>query len=277
MTALETLGYKPFHGKHVLIPEGNYQRLFGDLARARTEGLPDDAALDALVGQWSKDKYTATLDGPSCFVYEHLMERYPRAKVLLSVRDSSEQWAKSVVSSAFQIPPILNRRPFRWVAPLKEIVEMGEWLFVKALGAPVEEYHPDGITTKDEAHAAYGSVISYETAVNVYKSYVEKVKRFVPRDRLLVYNVKDGWEPLCNFFGPLPPLQARDCPPKDMAFPHMNASSSGELHFVIMFMKTISWIWPLFLGLIVYTVLLVGRAACRSCINMRISAKTKGD
>jgi hypothetical protein len=31
--------------------------------------------------------------------------------------------------------------------------------------------------------------------------YNEMIRRLVPRERLLEYNVKEGWEPLCKFLG----------------------------------------------------------------------------
>jgi len=38
-----------------------------------------------------------------------------------------------------------------------------------------------------------------------YEQHNEKVKSLIPPDRLLVYSVKDGWEPLCSFLGlPVP-------------------------------------------------------------------------
>ena len=38
-----------------------------------------------------------------------------------------------------------------------------------------------------------------EEAVEVFNSHVAEVKAHVPADRLLVFDVKDGWEPLCTF------------------------------------------------------------------------------
>ena len=34
-----------------------------------------------------------------------------------------------------------------------------------------------------------------------YEEHNERVIRTVPKDRLLIWNVKDGWEPLCKFLG----------------------------------------------------------------------------
>merc|ERR1719283_487849 len=41
-----------------------------------------------------------------------------------------------------------------------------------------------------------------------YRAHIEYVKSVVPKDRLLIWNVKEGWEPLCKFLNvPVP-----DCP-----------------------------------------------------------------
>ena len=42
-------------------------------------------------------------------------------------------------------------------------------------------------------------------AIGVFNRHNEEVKRAVPADRLLVYEVKEGWGPLCSFLGvPIP-------------------------------------------------------------------------
>ena len=41
--------------------------------------------------------------------------------------------------------------------------------------------------------------------IRMYEDHNARIKRLVPKDRLLEYNVKDGWGPLCRFLGhPLP-------------------------------------------------------------------------
>ena len=48
----------------------------------------------------------------------------------------------------------------------------------------------------------------------VFRQHIEEVKKTVPADRLLVYDVKEGWEPLCRFLGvPIP---------EGVPFPHKN-------------------------------------------------------
>ena len=42
-------------------------------------------------------------------------------------------------------------------------------------------------------------------AINNFTSHIDEVKKHVRADRLLVYDVNQGWEPLCNFLGVEPP------------------------------------------------------------------------
>ena len=51
-----------------------------------------------------------------------------------------------------------------------------------------------------------------------YKAHNAAVKALVPKERLLIYRIGDGWEPICNFLGkPIP----------DVPFPHKNRLASG--------------------------------------------------
>ncbi len=51
-------------------------------------------------------------------------------------------------------------------------------------------------------------------AIDVFNRHNERVRRDIPADRLLVYEISQGWEPLCAFLG-LPV-------PKAKPFPHLN-------------------------------------------------------
>ena len=45
----------------------------------------------------------------------------------------------------------------------------------------------------------------HDHAIAVFNAHNEEVKRTIPADRLLVYEVKEGWDPLCKFLGvPVP-------------------------------------------------------------------------
>ncbi len=51
-------------------------------------------------------------------------------------------------------------------------------------------------------------------AIEAFNRHNEQVRRDIPADRLLVYEIRQGWEPLCAFLG-LPV-------PEGKPFPHLN-------------------------------------------------------
>ena len=62
--------------------------------------------------------------------------------------------------------------------------------------------------------ALFGAIESgREESAKFFNDWVNHVKKTVPEDRLLVFDVKQGWEPLCKFL---------DVPIPDVPFPRMN-------------------------------------------------------
>ena len=55
-----------------------------------------------------------------------------------------------------------------------------------------------------------------EASMQYYNNWVEEVKNTVPSEKLLIFSVKEGWEPLCKFLNvPIP----------EGPFPHTNDSA----------------------------------------------------
>ena len=79
--------------------------------------------------------------------------------------------------------------------------------------------HPPGDCTKV---AAVGSLQTESTVLfrKKYRDYNERVQTAIPKERLLVYNVKQGWEPLCMFLG---------CEVPRESFPWVNREERGTL------------------------------------------------
>ncbi len=63
----------------------------------------------------------------------------------------------------------------------------------------------------------HGNFADRQYAIDIFNRHNEEVKRFVPPERLLVYDVKEGWEPLCRFLGV-------DVP--DEPFPRVNSGDN---------------------------------------------------
>ena len=51
-----------------------------------------------------------------------------------------------------------------------------------------------------------------ERSIKVYHDWIEFVKKTVPKGQLLVFNVKEGWDPLCKFLGVEPPKDCAESP-----------------------------------------------------------------
>ncbi|HLJ32750.1 MAG TPA: sulfotransferase [Ktedonobacteraceae bacterium] len=131
--------------------------------------------------------YQASVDWPACAFYKELMQVYPEAKVLLNVRDP-EKWYESVLSTIY----VVSRRRLP-DSPHSQMIKKLIW----------EGTFDSKFEDKDYAIA-------------VFHRHIEEVKQHVPPDKLLIYDVKEGWEPLCTFLGvkipstPFPRLNDRD-------------------------------------------------------------------
>lgn len=151
-----------------------------------------DGALDGRVRPAEiLNGYRPTVDWPGGAFYRELLDSYPDAKVLLSVRD-----------------------PERWEPSFREtIVDMchGESL-IRLLSSAQARVDPkwhrylqfvERMFWSEEGTFAAGH--SSDVLMEAFVAHNEEVKRIVPAERLLVWGVTDGWEPLCEFLGvPVP-------------------------------------------------------------------------
>ena len=140
------------------------------------------------------DDYVAAVDFPACAFYRELAERHPDALILLSVRDLN-RWAASWQSlwryfRWFRSPVLA--RSFPWVGDIVAVLE-----------AVVVE-------------RTFGGDMTPEGMIETHRRHLEEVQREVPAERLLVYRVQEGWEPLC---------QALGVPVPDRPFPQSNSGS----------------------------------------------------
>jgi hypothetical protein len=150
----------------------------------------DDVDWDALF-----EGFAASVDWPSCHFWRQLADRYPEAGVLLTVRDP-ERWYDSVMATIYQ----------GMVRPLPS-------------GVPEEIGIQRAMALKIVLDQAFdGRLEDRDYAIAAYQRHNEQVREaFAGSDRLLVYEVAQGWEPLCRFLD-------RPIPEED--FPHVNDKES---------------------------------------------------
>ncbi len=142
--------------------------------------------------------YRATVDWPGAAFYKELMERYPDAKVILTLRDP-ERWYESARGTIYAIHKMTSSSPVfslaQYFAPRR-----------RRAGRMINDVVWQG--------AFGGDFEDREHAIELFQRHNAEVRRHVPADRLLVYEVKQGWQPLCAFLG----VEA----PRDKPFPHLN-------------------------------------------------------
>lgn len=181
---LEQLGFGPCH--HMLEVRGNPDQLPYWQAAARGERVDWDAVFAG---------YNASVDWPSAHFWRALSAYYPKAKILLSVRPE-EDWFRSIDAT------ILERmRQFRTLPP-------------------GEERDRRSMAYEIIARRTFGDEIdNREHILSVYRAHNAEVQRTIPADRLLTYDVAEGWEPLCAFLGVPVPKEP---------FPHTNTTAEFQ-------------------------------------------------
>jgi hypothetical protein len=183
--ALEKLGYRTYHMFEAI---KNQDRGQLDMWNALMEGK---SSMD-----WVKlfDGYDASTDLPACIYWREMMVAFPDAKIILTIRDAESWWKsyQSLVGS--QQGPVDRLLFLPRFKKLNRLVENIERVFFKI--------EPDQYVA--------------EEAIKVFNEHNEAVKATVPADRLFVFDVKDGWEPLCKFLG---------VPVPDEPFPHENVGT----------------------------------------------------
>jgi hypothetical protein len=163
--ALEKLGCGPCYHMAEVFPRPEHVAMWHRLA------FENAIDWDELFGG-----FQATVDWPSARWWREIAAHYPDAKVLLSVRDP-EAWYKSMSDTIAQ--------PMREPAPdgAPEIVRLQSQMIRKSvLGETFDNRF------EDKAHA-----------IEVFERHTQEVRDAIDPARLLVFDVREGWAPLCRF------------------------------------------------------------------------------
>ncbi len=183
--ALEELGVGPCY--HMV------EVLWGDTSR-----LPLwQAAANGEEVDWKAvfEGFESTVDWPGCTFWEPLMEVFPEAKVLLSLRDP-ESWYESARNSIYAVMLAGKKGELKGgqeTPPSPEAFAM------------ISKLMWDGTFHGKFEDKAY--------AIERFNEHNEAVKSRVPADRLVVHEVKEGWKPLADMLG---------VPEPETEFPRLN-------------------------------------------------------
>jgi hypothetical protein len=183
--ALEQLGFGPCH--HMVEVFAHMEQ--ADFWRRAAEGEAVD---------WEEiyGGYSSTVDWPSCHFWRQLSVRYPEAKLLLTVRD-----------------------PERWWESMSETI-------LKVMQAGMADPDPGRRAAMRFAELiiyqqTFVGDFSRENVVGAFDRHNAAVRAAFPPERLLIYEVSQGWAPLCDFLG---------VPAPETSFPRTNSREEFWTH-----------------------------------------------
>lgn len=158
--------------------------------------------------------YVACTDSPPIQFVGELVELFPNAKVICTVRDADDWWRsmEPVVKNSklgflgFMFWPLPT---LRWWTTYVKTAEDGRY---------GELYFKDGNSTVTRA---------------TYDYHMDYLRKVVPPGNLHMFEVDKGWEPLCKILG-------KDVP--DQPFPRINDANAAEQFFKGLIMRgMIAW------------------------------------
>ncbi|MBF8189633.1 sulfotransferase family protein [Nonomuraea sp. K274] len=194
--ALERLGFGPCHHMFNIMTN---PALVDRWLSVTTEGPVN----------WEEvfEGFRSAVDWPASHFWREQAEAYPDAKVVLTVRDPHAWYVSMQV--------LITDGPGRDLP--EDLPEAAAAVFQRMMRlGPVLDH----ITQSVFAQSFRDGPLDEEVAVAAFERHVAAVKEALPQERLLVFDVREGWEPLCRFL---------DVPvPDGEPFPHLNDAKSMQ-------------------------------------------------
>ncbi|WP_169807657.1 sulfotransferase family protein [Herbidospora mongoliensis] len=190
--ALERLGFGPCYHMADIIEVPHRVRQWLDVGDGKTTDW--DVIFQG---------FRSAVDFPAVSYWRELTDHYPDAKVILTVRDP-ERWYESAQETIFHRRMDTDEPGQWWRRMVHRLVirRVPEFaLFPQMARATVADRVFDG-RLDDRDHC-----------IEVFRRHIEEVRATIPAERLLVFECREGWEPLCRFLG---------VPVPDVPFPHVN-------------------------------------------------------
>ncbi|KAI9040819.1 sulfotransferase family protein [Aspergillus affinis] len=174
--ALERLGYlKCYHMMSASVENPPDCLMWHDALAAKYDGVGEFGRKewDQLLGECQ-----AVCDWPACAFAKELIEAYPNAKVILTTREVNS-WHASVMKTVW----------WRVSDPEHSFVSNFSWaagMYYPMLNKFFQTFFRGDFPNKGK---------------QVYEDHVAEIRSMVPPERLLEYQIGDGWGPLCEFLG----------------------------------------------------------------------------
>ena len=193
--ALEILGFGPCYHMQEVVKRPSHTKKWQQIGRGHK--IPWESIFH---------NFQATVDYPASTYYQELLVAYPNAKVVHTVRDP-ERWYDSTAETIFRSMDGLPFWAYKLAWPMGHFIDLQEQIVWQGL--------------------FNGRFPDRTYAIQRFHDYTEEVKQHVPPEKLLIFQVKEGWKPLCDFLG---------VPVPDVPFPHIN-----DREFILRQFKRLRW------------------------------------
>lgn len=178
--ALEHLGFGPAHHMFEVRDHPEQVATWQALADGERPGWDDVFA-----------GYRSQTDWPGAGYWRELAAHYPDARIILTVRDPND-WYDSIEATILKL---------------------------MAARGHIDDPHLSGVVNMAYATVVTGAfdgrLDDRDHAVARFNAHNTEVQAAFGPDRLLTFDVAEGWEPLCRFLG---------CDVPAISFPRLNAS-----------------------------------------------------
>jgi hypothetical protein len=152
--------------------------------------------------------YASTVDWPTTYFWKQLAAANPGAKIILTLRDP-EAWFASAAATIFARMIEFETLRAETLRPDPSAVD------------PVRRRHMEMVNTI-VVEKTFGGSLDKDHAIAVFNAHNDEVRRTVAREKLLVYESGEGWEPLCAFL---------DVPVPAKPYPKVNTTGDFVSHF----------------------------------------------
>ena len=240
--AFNELGYKSYHYVDL-----KHAPQWADYCRAQNKqhssnngdngATGENTTVDDIIDLIVQDGYTATLENPTSDIYPDLLRRYPDAKVILTVRDTPSKFVTSwkILFDCM----VITETKFSWCFPsfFGYIPTFANLKTIRYfMGTTFLGLDPGALTHgwRERGDAADAWI------ADQYERHNQHIIDHVPSNQLLVFNVKQGWKPLCEFL-------EKEVP--SIPFPHCTLNSSESLESLRKQFQFVVYAWiPTFLA-----------------------------
>jgi hypothetical protein len=165
--ALEKLGIGPCYHMQEIVSHPSHIKIWYNISRGASPN-------------WNRlfKNFNSGVDFPISIFYEELVNEFPDAKFILTLRDF-DTWYKSTANTIYKVPSMLPGWFKRVAYPIRLFIEMQVNLIWVGL-------FNNNFSDKESTRV-------------VYNEHIARVKKTIPADRLLIYHINEGWGPLCAF------------------------------------------------------------------------------